>query len=263
METIWDKITSIRIGSNKPYSITARDAIIIAVATLVVTLLVYALKYLYDGTHDFINLIWQTLLVTFALQFVYEYGGLNAMVEESSLRYAKGTPLGIFKSTRRAMIYNVYNSLQADQQNETNLAKLVAILDTPAVNKILSLVKKGKSKEDIINTLGDKYSERNITLLLTLTDDSSSHEVLRASTRLIELLDEDLTRWILVHGFAGFTPVDTPISIEINPDILRQVGESTREYYKNELTKPHDYLLETYGANYQKILDKKINIKIK
>ena len=119
-KSVWAKFGelghSMRQGSNKPLMTTFTDSVIVNVVSLVITLIILCLYMWYVGD-DIWETVWsvavQTVVECMVSQFIYEYIGINAMLQESSVWYAKGGPLKTFMTTRSANIYNVYNELSS------------------------------------------------------------------------------------------------------------------------------------------------------
>ncbi len=254
MESIVDKIRNIKVGSNKPYLITSRDALIITVITLMVAIVMYLIWVTYKGSgidkSDLLSLSAQTVGATFVLQFAYEYLGLNAMILESSLRYAKGSPLGNFITTRSAMIYNVRNALGPDPAMDTRLRQLLLILNAPLLRSVKKHI--GKPVAEIA-TLA-KTTQENVELLLRLGD-GDQKDYLRGATALAEIISEDIARYILLNGFKGFSLASGENAM--HRETLAAVNKAALEHYRNEMLGDPVKLEEDYGLNWKKQLEKK------
>lgn len=255
-----DRLWKLRVGSTKPYWVTTRDALIITCLSTLVTVIMYLLwcKFTRGSTADVWSIATQTAAGTFILQFGCEYLGLNAMILESSLRYAKGTPLGNFITTRSAMIYNVRNRLcdagqdagtAASNLIDTRMRTLVLCLDAPLVK----IVKKhiADPMDVTMAAVGTKATPEDVQLLLALGEDG-----LRGAQVLMERITEDITRYILTHGQSAFALAKG--QNDIPEAAMLAVKEYALEYYKKELMRPAAELAQDYGPEWQEYLEKKI-----
>jgi hypothetical protein len=269
-KSIWTKFGelghSMRQGSNKPLMTTFKDSVIVTVVSLVITLIILFIYSWYVG--DDIRLtvgsvVVQTVGVCMVSQFIYEYIGVNAMLQESSLRYAKGGPLKTFMTTRSANIYNVYNELSVGsgvRSNEMtiNMQKLLLILDANLVYKVLRWLEKnsvrGVNIEEIANVAGCGVND--ISLLLSLCDDSVTY--LKGSQRLIEILDRDIIKYILLNGFCGFTLVGGGLTDELNPDVIVKAKKMALDDITRMMSGDKEMLVKEYGEEYEGILNKRV-----
>ena len=107
--------------SNKPFSVTTRDAVIVTVVTVVVTLLCLFLYTLVDRDTkpDYIAAGLQAAFASIAAQYFYEYSGINNMLAESSMRYARGSTLSQYAGRRSALLCDVYSALERSKYVET------------------------------------------------------------------------------------------------------------------------------------------------
>jgi len=133
--------SAIKSISTKPLWVTTRDAVIVTALTVVATLLVMAIYWWatdqsVSGT-DYFNMAVQTIVTSMAAQYLYEYSGVNNMIAESSLRYAKGSTLSKYSSRREAVAYKcLYDILQSRKYDETtvrnNFKHLLLLVSDPA-----------------------------------------------------------------------------------------------------------------------------------
>lgn len=125
--------------SSKPFRVTTTDALIVSVVSLVVTMIVLWMYYYYKDTPDDDRLYWtsawQTVAVCMAAQYLYEYSGVNNMISESSIRYAKGTTLEKYTNTRDAILYKtmwyVPDSLRNDPDVISRFHVLQFVINNP------------------------------------------------------------------------------------------------------------------------------------
>lgn len=101
--------------STKPFLITARDAVIVTALTLVATLLLtwIYLKTVGGSSVDWTAIAGQTIAISLAAQFAYEYSGVNNMIAESSIKYATGSTLSKYAGRRSALICDVHSAISA------------------------------------------------------------------------------------------------------------------------------------------------------
>lgn len=87
--------SALKTYSAKPLRLTARDAVWIAALTIIATLF-YMITYSastgveYTQT-EYVNRVISAGCISIIAQFLYEYSGTNAMVAESSIKYAQKT----------------------------------------------------------------------------------------------------------------------------------------------------------------------------
>lgn len=188
--TAWEKFKNLRpLQSTKPFLITTRDALIVSVITVLVTIIIMFFLYLalgnlgYLGTGDFWFLMGRGFLISMVLQYSYEYVGFNAMLAESSIRYAKGSALEKFKSRRHAffaqMAYNEARKALDDQNKrnaiDSNMKEIGLIIEkTPEVPIVIELRKKGLDKEPILAKISKRkgsLTSEELDTLLKFSDD--------------------------------------------------------------------------------------------
>ena len=206
--TAWEKFKNLRpLQSTKPFLITTRDALIVSVITVLVTIIIMFFLYLalgnlgYLGTGDFWFLMGRGFVISMVLQYAYEYIGFNAMLAESSIRYAKGSALEKFKSRRHAFFaqiaYEEARKALADpniqKQIDNNMTEIGLLIEkTTEVPIVIDLRKKNMNKDAILAKINKrkeylssadldvllKYSYEVLGKILTLIEWSTSNEAL-------------------------------------------------------------------------------------
>jgi len=206
--------------SSKPLKVTGRDALIVTVLTIVITLVCTWLYYMAidapEGSRDYITVALQTAGTTLVLQYIYEYTGVNNMIAESSIRYAQGTSLAKYASRREALIYRcLYKLLASDkykQHEETiknNFRKLKIILINPKLSgDIMDLHEGSRTMEELHRKYPNNIED--IATLLTLPG-----TVIPAVNTISDRISEEIVYDILVNGFDGYVLKDTLIFSEI------------------------------------------------
>lgn len=207
-KSMWEKVKNLRpLQSTKPFLITTRDALIVSVITVLVMVILLFFYNLatgnlsYMGTGEFWIGIGRSFAISMVLQYSYEYAGFNAMLAESSIRYAKGSALEKFKSRRHAFFaqiaYNEARKALSDEakrhQIDDNMKEINLMIEkTPEVPIVIDLRKKGMNKEAILAKINKrkeylkleeldvllKYSDDVLGKMLTLIEWSSSNEEL-------------------------------------------------------------------------------------
>lgn len=162
--------SGIKSISTKPLKITTRDAIIITVLSVVVALVMTWLYYIKaDTSYDqryYWPVLWQSVLISMSAQYVYEYSGVNNMIAESSMRYAKGSTMAKYVSRREALAYQCYYKLSLNQTVEKqNFDLLLAILTRP---QICGDIMDGYSKSKLYIKYPKYHAQ--INLLMTVPD---------------------------------------------------------------------------------------------
>ncbi len=194
--TTWEKFKKLRpLQSTKPFLITTRDALIVSVITVLVMVILLFFYNLatgnlsYMGTGEFWIGIGRSFVISMVLQYSYEYVGFNAMLAESSIRYAKGSALEKFKSRRHAFFaqiaYNEARKVLADPSKQTQIDNNMKEIDlmiekTPEVPILIELRKKGIDKETILAKI-KKLSSSDYDTLTRYSD-----ELLEKMIKLIE-----------------------------------------------------------------------------
>jgi hypothetical protein len=137
-----DRNSAIKSISAKPLWVTTRDAVIITALTLIVTLIITYFWYTWFGTpvdaRDYLSVGVRTVATSIAAQYLYEYSGANNMLAESSLRYARGSTLAKYVSTREALLYECLYKLKESHLYDAaaldkNFAILRIVLTEPAL----------------------------------------------------------------------------------------------------------------------------------
>jgi hypothetical protein len=168
--------------SNKPLWVTTRDAAIVTIISVAITLIITWIWYLYSATPAAQRTYGSTLLqasaISMASQYVYEYTGFNAMIAESSIRYSKGTTLEKYAKSRAAMLWDIYSHIKDPSADvEKRLHQLQYIIAEPyeSVHK--------KPPEEL---------------------GGLTEEELRVISVATVEMDEDMIRDMLEHGFDGW-----------------------------------------------------------
>lgn len=228
------KIKSIHpLRSDKPFLITTRDALIVSVLTVLVSVIIYFFMYLVTGdlesmfSWSFLGIIGKSLAICIALQYGYEYAGLNAMLAESSMRYAKGSALSKYKSRNEAFVaqiaadecmkmlrdvtfQNQENKETAISRIEDNLKRFNAMIKTTRQTPlIVELANSGMRSDEILRNINKRkeyITSEDLELLLNLVpngDDVENLDRLRAAPRLLEIMgtNEKVVRYFMQNGF--------------------------------------------------------------
>jgi len=250
------KIKSIRpLRSEKPFLITTRDALIVAVITILVIIILKGLYYLITGNISYMSTgeFWMGAATTFgmalAFQYAYEYAGFNAMLAESSMRYAKGSALSKYKSRNEAFVATIAadEALKAASENPSDSEKIKKIKDN--LNRFNAMIKATRQSQLIVNMKSanpniskseilakingrKEYlnaSDLDYLLQLDPTDsDPNNVERLRASSRLIEIMgtNEPVIRYFMQNGFAQLKPKNGRFNnptLDL-PQLLEEIG---------------------------------------
>lgn len=125
MQRLTSSKSPLKHFSSKPLLITTRDAVLVTVVTLIATIIImYFVGVVTNTPNDWWVLIVQSLVFTMGSQYFYEYSGVNNMIAESSMRYAKGSTLSKYRTRRSAMVCDVHNALRDKYDVSANYAKL-------------------------------------------------------------------------------------------------------------------------------------------
>jgi hypothetical protein len=149
------------LPSHKPITKTLIDATIIAsITVLVITLLsfLYYLLWAQDlsemATSDFLWGTGKSFAFAFGLQIAYEYAGFNAMLAESSMRYAKkgSTPQQKWQSRQHATLAKLVYSSDLPK-SDPNVQKMVNVVEygLNVVPKLKAYIKKRAEKKKEID----------------------------------------------------------------------------------------------------------------
>lgn len=215
------KQSALKSISTKPFKITTRDAVIVTVIALVITLIFTWLYARFTNTPaDYGSTIWQTIVISISSQYIYEYIGINNMLAESSIRYAKGSTLSKYVSRRNAMIYEIYYKLLAsglytEDQLKANFTLLRLISEYPGavsgfpdnINKISA-----KKRQELSPLNGLPKSQLDVLKLM------------------VDRVNEDLAYDIMVNGIGDYKVIKF-IGYEYieNQDGLEDRGATIRE----------------------------------
>jgi hypothetical protein len=173
--------------SNKPLRATTRDAVLVTIVSVAVTLIILWIWYVYSevaaGDRDYLPILLQSAVISMACQYVYEYSGLNAMIAESSIRYSKGTTLEKYAKSRNAMLWAIYARLKEPTAGaRKRLHILQYISDQP-----YETLRAAKDSEKVPHELSG----------------ISADELRLLSAATVEM-NEDMIRDMLEHGFDGW-----------------------------------------------------------
>tara|TARA_R110002153_G_scaffold155933_3_gene308043 strand:+ start:1987 stop:2865 length:879 start_codon:yes stop_codon:yes gene_type:complete len=229
------KIKTIKpLRSDKPFLITTRDALIVAVITVLVILVLMFFVNLAMGTLksmitvEFGLQMLRSFGTALAFQYAYEYAGFNSMLAESAMRYAKGSALSKYQSRNQAFVANMAAEaalkLASDPDYiskldiiKANLARFTAMIKaTRQAQPIAKLRMENPSISekdiyDIINKRKEYVTKEDINTLLHLdpsSDDDSNLERLRATTRLVEIMGTHVkvVEYFMREGFSKLKP---------------------------------------------------------
>jgi hypothetical protein len=209
--------------STKPLLTTARDSVIILIVTLVITLICAWLYYKWVSTEEpnWIALIAKTSAATITLAFVYEYAGVNNMLAESSMRYAKGTTLSKYTTRREAMLYKcMYKLLASGSGDKITIDANMKILswlikNTNARGKLADAASTGqKSVNNIVEKLVLQYPDDKIIIEKI---GSENLNIIKNIDNLGDLMTENIAYYLLVNGLDKY--VDNKSAEELGSKI--------------------------------------------
>lgn len=194
--------------SNKPFFTTLRDSLIATSVSLAIVLIVMFMYYHFLGTpdsdRDWKGIIIRGMITTISTQFVYEYLGVNNMLAESSMRYARGSTLSKYTTRKSAMVHQVYyetlEQLIDDkipnpptrEEIEERFTTVKYLIENPQVRGKLSSASENPTK---LKSLLDELPEHIQLVLSPIT----THMNLDT---FIDRLTETQTREILLNGFS-------------------------------------------------------------
>lgn len=219
--------------SSKPLLVTTRDAVIITAVTLVATLIMTWIFFMYSGTawadQSYGLMTLQTIAISMVAQYAYEYSGVNNMLAESSMRYAKGSTLGKYASRREAMLYQcLYELLNVPLYKEKeatirgNFSALLIIVTDPDLAGRLADAAGNNIKIDEIR---EKFPKKvkNIDKVVDLLSTDS----LAAAPTLGDHITENMVFDILVNGFGDYVldGAAWTLQIKITPEMTARADE--------------------------------------
>ncbi len=228
--------------SSKPFLITGKDAIFIAAATVLAYLIVIILFYLIMETPDKIltrdngYALIRTFTTAMIVQYLYEYTGLNEIISESSIRYAKGSTLDKFVSRRHASLYEEYamvpNKTPAIKNNMHVLK--IAASQPSAIAKINEYFCTQEYLSNQANHANYKkdINENELLLIINKTNQhisaKSLHVICALPREQIEVLpviikdmDKDIILDILYNGLGQYKPRHTIFATFINDESIK------------------------------------------
>lgn len=219
---IFGRDGKIKSLSSKPLLITTRDALITTMATLTISIIVLIFYNYFTGTiftwYDYGIFIARVVAVSMAAQYLYEYIGINNMVAESSIRYARGSTLEKYVSRRSALFYEcLYKVLtHIDALN----SQLRVNLTSAKIKRRFKILKILSVHPDILTLKPrDQKTRERIDLVKSVPD-----EYLFAVQLLIIRISPPIIYDILINGFTNYTLSDgykKYIVNEINNDQLQ------------------------------------------
>lgn len=183
--------------STKPVLITLRDAALITAVTLVATIIALWIYFTITKTADRDYGVRNVIMLTMAAQFLYEYAGVNNMLAESSIRYAKGSALAKYTSRRDALLYKNLYKLLSDGH------------DTPEVRANFKLLNIVLTHPNLVGDVADyKRGSRTLEDLRRVHPSEPLDELLGLETsadlsHLSDRITEGEMRAIMLHGFMG------------------------------------------------------------
>jgi len=219
--------------SSKPLAITTRDAVIVTAVTLVATLIMTWIFFMYSGTawkdQSYRVIVLQTIGISMAAQYAYEYSGMNNMIAESSLRYAKGSTLSKYASRREAMLYQcLYVLLNTPLYKEKeaaireNFSVLLFIVTDP---DLCARLAEAAGNDTKITEIREKFPKKvkNINSLVNLLSANS----LVAAPTISDRITENIALDILVNGFDDYVLDDAAWTqqIKITPKMVARADE--------------------------------------
>lgn len=172
--------------SSKPILYTSRDAVIVAIVTVLVMILITFMYYLatgnleYMGTSEYWTGIGRSFVTSFILGILYEYLGVNSRLSADAMRFAKGTVLDKYETRNEAIVAeyaaNEWRNQvtkhieEADVNNDTN--------DTTCIQKVRSATTKLDKNIDRINAMVRSTREQKL-IARGVEDGQSSEEILK------------------------------------------------------------------------------------
>lgn len=226
MDTKHKVLDTIKSVSGKPLLVTARDGLIVMIVTLVVTLICVWLYYkltLAIAASSVTEPDWKTLIVrtsatAFALAFVYEYTGINNMLSESSMRYAKGTTLEKYTTRRSALLHECLYKIS---NNQSGLPPNVNIADINHNAKLLEWIITHTSSRGKLSDAARSGNKDKVLLVaekITMTNPKSSvivNEISNMDISIIKNIDtlgdrlnEDIIYYTLINGLTDLSLID-------------------------------------------------------
>ena len=233
--------------SAKPLRVTTRDAIIVTSMTLIATLAMMWIYYAATDTpldtRDYGTIAYQTILTSMAAQYVYEYTGVNNMLAESSMRYAKGSTLAKYVSRREATVYQCYYELLTSKDGTsatpgvptlalkwdiTKVKKHFPLLITVLTHPMLTAEFADGKPAAYLHRKYPKDGARIDALFANIPFQSRG-----ALPTISDHINENIIYDILVNGFSDYHLAPNPvISTVLDWDKLEARGESIANQIK-------------------------------
>jgi len=228
---------------------------------MTVTLVMIIYWYVTSNTETLaakMTYIGEIFLISLACQYAYEYAGINGMLAESSLRYARGKTLSKFVNTRVALCYKILNDILrhpsyydehlVDDKSLANLQDradtLMLIMQADKLDKVISMLKGNNTDpKDLYNILTPIEYDR-----LSKISDGMKVDILQQYVDGLGRIDEERIRYMLLEG--------------LQPPEKSKFAAYNIKLYERWLASQDDglieFLKENYGPNYQETLKKKI-----
>jgi hypothetical protein len=226
----------IRLGTVKPAKYIFRDALVVSILTVLVTIVIYFFMYLFASNLEFMQTLgfWEVIAKSFAISMTlnvfYEVGGINAFLCESASRYYTDTALNKYTTRANAIVDSLsaeaaMTSLPADpslqkiRDNQKKFHAMVrATVMAPRIAEFMHEFHKKNKKyptsDEVYSKLVEpqrdaaKLTKEDVALLMNLHSKSSPEEnlnKLEAVPRLIEVLgmtkNQEAVKYFIKNGF--------------------------------------------------------------
>lgn len=209
--------------SSKPVLKTARDGIMVAIATVLILVLFTYIYHWLTGTDVAMTWwdIFKSILLAFVLAFVYEYGGINSRLSAEAMQYAKGSVLAKYQNRNLAEIAEISGALYRDAAsrgcNREEIAALGKNVDrisamARATRELKLLNRHFDMPADQLHRLlqtryGSKLTLADIENLRNLHpgDPDGNRARLLLAPRLVEMFgaNPELVKYFIKNGFAA------------------------------------------------------------
>ena len=239
--------------SSKPLLYGTRDALIVAVITVVILIIMAFVYYLatgnlkYMATKEYWMSVGKSFLMSMILGYVYEYGGINARFSAEAMRFAKGSTLDKYQTRNEALVAEL-----AAAQYRAEVAKAVREnpslgLDFTEINKNIDRINAmvratrelkiitrmyDKPTDEILQVLKSRYQTHltasDIDNLKNLdpSDPGNNLSRLNAVPRLVELFgtNEKLVQYFIKNGFSKLRSQKTMTGVTLD---IKDLANST------------------------------------
>jgi hypothetical protein len=235
-----------KIASSKPISRTIKDGIILASLSLIVVITMMVVYHYFMGTamtkDDMYSILWQTIAITIVQTAASEYLGINNIIAESSMRYAKGSTLNKYRTRREALLYQCLYKLLNSKYNDANnvdtaeielRARLIRnLIDHPYIRGKIADAAAGDKFESSVADIRAKHQDKEkiIETLLKIPKDS-----LPAIDALTDRLNEYIIYDILVNGFpaAKIDKIGSSFSLQPYQKLIDESSERGKVISRN------------------------------